>query len=114
MTEPQRLAAVQNQFASAVVSAAKEQGIALDSGGQEEVGSLVSTAAMRLGELDELTNDAAVADAETSLLRVVDEFGLPFRARVGAEESYELEAAVDAEAVRRAVAGLCPGLWPIC
>ncbi len=104
---------VTSRLAAAATSEAGSRGLRLAPSAMDAIGGLVSRAALTLEDESLLTDEKAVSHAEQSIRRVIHE--LPARGierRGGATVSPP--PVIDDDAVFQAMAGLCPGLWPIC
>jgi hypothetical protein len=100
-----------DRLARTSVSAARSRGVILVRDGQDALGDLVSRAASELADQGLLDDAAAVARAERSILRLVNALPAP---DVETREAGAAPPFADEAAVMRALAGLCPGLWPLC
>lgn len=108
---------VRSRLASAAVDRARQERLQLASSGQDALGDLVTQAVDRLADEELLGDDDAIARAEASLIRVVDELAIhrsPSRERHDLGERTSKSPDVDEAAVQQVVAGLCPGFWPFC
>jgi hypothetical protein len=103
---------VTDRFVRAAVQRARSRRVVIPPDGQDALGEFASRAASELANRRLLDDDDAVNRAEESIVRIVDALPTGGLERRGAGARGPTFA--DEAVVRQVVAGLCPGLWPIC